>query len=58
MVESAGCNEGFQLGLNSNGIHIGNKYFQVIFDLQHLHTEFENVCFLKLDVKKCFQFYL
>ena len=54
LVDSAGCFEGFQLGLNSNGIHIGNKYLQGIFDLQHLHPKFKNVCFLKLDVKNAF----
>ena len=54
LVDSVGCIEGFQLRFNSNGIHIGNKYFQGIFDLQHLHPKFKNVCFLKLDVKNAF----
>ena len=31
-----------------------NKYLRGIFDLQHLHPKFKNVCFLKLDVKNAF----
>ena len=54
LTKAAGCEDGLQLGLSSNGLHIGNKYLQGLFDLQSSCDSLKNICYLKVDVKNAF----